>query len=121
MKAAAPKAVERAAQAALDKKARDLALLSLDGVATFTGYFLLCTGESRPQIQAIADSIQEKLGQEGLKLHHVEGYQLGEWVLLDYMDFIVHIFSPKARSFYDLERLWRPATRLPVPEDSRAG
>ncbi len=118
MKAAAPRAVERAAEAALDKKARDLALLSLDGVATFTGYFLICTGESTRQVQAIADSIQEKLAQEGLKLHHLEGYRLGEWVLLDYMDFIVHIFSPKARAFYDLERLWRPAARLPVPDEA---
>ena len=117
MKAAAPKAVERAAQAALDKKARDLTLLDLDGVATFSGYFLLCTGDSRPQVQAIADSIQEQLGSHGLKAHHVEGYQVGEWVLLDYMDFIVHIFSSKARAFYDLERLWRPAKRLPVPDD----
>ena len=117
MKAAAPKPVERAAQAALDKKARDLVLLSLDGVATFTGYFLLCTGESRPQVQAIADSIQEQLRHEGIAAHHVEGYSLGEWVLLDYMDFIVHIFSPKARTFYNLERLWRPAARLPVPDD----
>ena len=118
MKKPTPKAVERAAQAALDKKARDLTLLDLDGVATFSGYFLLCTGESRPQVQAIADSIQEQLAGQGLKAHHVEGYALGEWVLLDYMDFIVHIFSPKARAFYDLERLWRPAKRMPVPEDS---
>jgi len=117
MKNPTPKAVERAAQAALDKKARDLALLSLDGVATFTGYFLICTGDSTRQVQAIADSIQEKLREEGLKLHHLEGYQVGEWVLLDYMDFIVHIFSSKARAFYDLERLWRPAKRLPVPDD----
>ena len=116
MKKRPPKAVERAAQAALDKKARDLALLALDGVASFTGYFLLCTGESTRQVQAIADSIQEQLGQDGMKPHHVEGYPIGEWVLLDYLDFIVHIFSPKARAFYDLERLWRPAARLPVPE-----
>ncbi len=116
MKKATPKAVERAAQAALDKKARDLALLGLDGVASFTGYFLLCTGDSTRQVQAIADSIQQQLGEEGMKPHHIEGYQLGEWVLLDYLDFIVHIFSPKARAYYDLERLWRPAARLPVPE-----
>jgi ribosome-associated protein len=116
MKKPAPQAVERAAQAALDKKARDLVLLGLDGVASFTGYFLICTGESTRQVQAIADSIQERLSAEGVKPHHIEGYPLGEWVLLDYLDFIVHIFSPKARAFYDLERLWRPAARLPVPE-----
>jgi ribosome-associated protein len=116
MKEPTPKVVERAAQAALDKKARDLALLGLDGVASFTGYFLICTGESTRQVQAIADSIQKTLGEGGVKPHHIEGYSLGEWVLLDYLDFIVHIFSPKARAFYDLERLWRPAARLPVPE-----
>jgi len=116
MKKPTPKTLERAAQAALDKKARDLALLDLNGVATFAGHFLICTGESARQVQAIADSIQERLNDEGVTLHHVEGYRLGEWVLLDYVDFIVHIFSPKARAFYDLERLWRPAARLPVPE-----
>jgi ribosome-associated protein len=121
MKKATPKVVERAALAALDKKAGDLVLLDLDGVASFTGYFLICTGESTRQVQAIADSIQEQLGCEGAQAHHVEGYPLGEWVLLDYLDFIVHIFSPKARAFYELERLWRPAARLPVPDHGARG
>lgn len=107
--------VERAALAALDKKASDLVLLDLNGVASFTSYFLLCTGESTRQVQAISDWMEEQLG----KPHHTEGYSGGEWVLLDYVDFVVHVFSPRARAFYDLERLWRPAKRLPVREDKR--
>ncbi|MBI2956518.1 MAG: ribosome silencing factor [Acidobacteria bacterium] len=113
-------ALERAAQAALDKKASDLLLLDLRGVSTFTGYFLLCTGQSARQVQAISDSVEEQLSRRALLPHHVEGYPLGEWVLLDYVDFIVHVFSARARAYYDLERLWRPANRLPVPEESRA-
>ncbi|MGH9805468.1 MAG: ribosome silencing factor [Candidatus Acidiferrales bacterium] len=113
-------ALHRAAAAALDKKADDLVLLNLEGVASFTGYFLMCTGHSARQVQAIADSVEEQLGRGGLRPAHLEGYQNGEWVLLDYVDFIVHIFSESARSYYDLERLWRRAARLPVPDASRA-
>jgi len=112
-------ALHRAAAAALDKKADDLVLLNLEQVASFTGYFLLCTGHSARQVQAIADSVQEQLAHAGLRPAHLEGYRNGEWVLLDYLDFIVHIFSESARRYYDLERLWRRAARLPVPEDSR--
>jgi len=112
-------AVERAAEAALAKKASDLVLLDLDGVASFASYFLLCTGESVRQVQAISDSVEEQLSQQGVSPTHVEGYENAEWVLLDYVDFVVHVFSPKARNYYDLERLWRRAARLPVPEDKR--
>lgn len=112
-------ALHRAAAAALDKKADDLALLNLEGVASFTSYFLLCTGHSARQVQAIADSVEEQLGRAGLRPAHLEGYENAEWVLLDYVDFIVHVFSESARSFYDLERLWRRAARLPVPEAVR--
>ena len=111
--------VEQAAQAALDKKAGDLVLFDLNGVASLNGYFLLCTGESARQVQAISNEIEEQLHRRGLKPHHVEGYRHAEWILLDYVDFVVHVFSPKARAFYDLERLWRPAKRLPVPEEHR--
>jgi ribosome-associated protein len=115
----AREAVERAAEAALAKKASDLVLLDLSEVASFTSYFLLCTGESVRQVQAISDSVEEHLGRRGLSPAHSEGYENAEWVLLDYVDFVVHIFSPKARNFYDLERLWRRGARLPVPEDKR--
>lgn len=110
--------VERAARAALEKKAADVVLLDLDGSIAFTNYFLLCTGESSRQVQAIANSIEEQLKRRGTRPAQIEGYQNAEWVLLDYGDFVVHIFSPQARAFYDLERLWRRATRLPVPEES---
>ena len=112
-------AVERAARAALEKKAADLVLLDLKGVASFTRYFLLCTGLSTRQVQAISDSVDEQLVRQGIHAAHVEGYEQGEWVLLDYLDFVVHIFSLRARTYYDLERLWRRAARLPTPEDAR--
>jgi ribosome-associated protein len=115
----AREAVERAAEAALAKKAGDLVLLDLNEVASFTSYFLLCTGESLRQVQAISDSVEEQLGRQGLSPAHTEGYENAEWVLLDYVDFVVHVFSPKARRFYDLERLWRRGARLSVPEDKR--
>lgn len=111
--------VRQAARAALDKKAADLVLLDLHKVASFTDYFLLCTGLSSRQVQAISDSVGEHLAGLGLDAAHAEGYEQAEWVLLDYMDFVVHIFSPRARAYYDLERLWRRAVRLAVPEDSR--
>ncbi len=111
--------VEQAAQAALDKKAVDLVMLDLNGVASLSGYFLLCTGESSRQVQAISNGIEEHLLERGVKPHHVEGYRHAEWILLDYLDFVVHVFSPQARAFYDLERLWRPAKHLPVPEEKR--
>lgn len=111
--------VEQAVRAAQEKKAADLVLLDLQKVASFTDYFLLCTGTSARQVQAISDSVEEQLGRDGLRPAHVEGYREGEWVLLDYLDFVVHVFSPRSRAYYDLERLWRRAAHLPVPEDER--
>lgn len=112
-------AVERAAGAALDKKAADLALLDLRQLVSFTSFFLLCTGQSARQVQAISNAIEEQLAGGGIAPAHLEGYENAEWVLLDYVDFVVHIFSPQARAYYDLERLWRRAPRLPVPEEGR--
>lgn len=119
-KEATLEAVERAAQAALDKKGTDLVLLDLKGVASFTRYFLLCTGQSARQVQAISDSVEEQLSRPGIFPAHLEGYQNADWVLLDFGDFVVHVFSARARAYYDLERLWRRAARLPLPEDSAA-
>jgi ribosome-associated protein len=110
--------LEQAARAALEKKASDLVLLGMKGVVSFTDYFLLCTGASAPQVRAISDSVEEQLRRRGLRPAHSEGYEQAEWVLLDYVDFVVHVFSPRARAYYDLERLWRRAARLPVPDDS---
>ena len=105
--------VRQAIAACQDKKAEELAVLELGKHSgAFTDYFVICSGTNSRQIQAIADAVGERLGKLGLLALHVEGYQQGEWVLLDYVDLVVHIFSEKARKFYDLERLWRSAKRL---------
>ena len=104
-----------AVKAAQDKKALDLVVLDLRGLATFTDTFLLCSGTSTPQVQAITDEIESRMKEVGQRPSHVEGYQQAEWVLMDYSDLIVHIFSPKSRAFYNLERLWREAPRYDIP------
>jgi ribosome-associated protein len=106
--------VSEAVQAALDRKAIDLNLLDLKGVCSFTDFFLICSGTSSRHMQAICDAIRERLDRFGMSPAHVEGYGQAEWILLDYVDFVVHIFSEQARRYYELERLWKKATRLPV-------
>ncbi len=107
-------AVETAARAALDKKAEDVVALDLRPAASFTDYFLLASGVNQKQILAIADAVVEKLRAEGRRPDHVEGYPRQEWILLDYGTLVIHIFTRRMRSFYDLERLWGGARRLPV-------
>jgi ribosome-associated protein len=109
-----PEQVDRAIRAAEDKKAVDLVLLDLRKAAGFTDYFLIASGTNPRQIRAIADAIMEELAVDGAKPAHVEGYDRSEWVLLDYFDFIVHIFAPETRAFYSLERLWGNAERIEV-------
>ncbi len=105
--------VRRAIAACQEKKASDLAVLELGKHSgAFTDYFVICSGANPRQIQAIADAVEEQLEKTGRAPLHVEGYPQAEWVLLDYVDLVVHIFSEKARRFYDLERLWRSAKRL---------
>jgi ribosome-associated protein len=82
------------------------------GSGAFTDYFVICSGSNPRQIQAISDEVEERLSKRGLEPLHIEGYNQAEWVLLDYVDFVVHVFSDKARHFYDLERLWKSAKRL---------
>jgi ribosome-associated protein len=106
---------EIAVEAARSKKAEDIVLLKIGPANSFTDYFLICTGTNPRQVQAIADSIETTLKSEGVRAIGVEGYQSAEWVLLDYGDFVVHVFSPQARQFYALERLWKTAARLPLP------
>ncbi len=101
-----------AAHAADSKKASDISILDLSGLNSFTDYFVLCTGSNPRQIQAISDEIEAKLKAAGVTPLSVEGYQHAEWVLLDYGHFLVHVFSEKARNYYDLERLWRQATAV---------
>ena len=110
--------VRWAIEAAQDKQAVDITVLKLAGAA-FADYFLLCSGRSQPQIQAIGEAIEERLRREGVRPAHREGKPGAEWVLLDYGSFIVHIFSERARQYYDLERLWRTAERLEFPAPER--
>jgi ribosome-associated protein len=105
-----------AVEAALAKSADEVTVLDLREMGAFTEYFLLCTGFSSPQIQAIADEIDRRVAALGLRRAHREGYDKAEWVLLDYGEFVAHIFSEKARLYFDLERLWRAARRIPVAE-----
>lgn len=107
-----------AVEAAQDKQAVDVTVLKL--VGAFADYFLLASGRSQPQIKAISEAIEERLRREGLRLTHREGKPGAEWVLLDYGDFVVHIFSERARQYYDLERLWRTAERIDFPPPARA-
>lgn len=109
--------VAAAIQACLDKKAEELSILEMEkGSGAFTDYFVLCSGTNPRQVQAIADEVELRLKAEGLRPAHVEGYKQAEWVLVDYVDFVVHVFSEKARKFYDLERLWKTAKRLEPAE-----
>jgi len=110
--AVVPSDVRLAIEAAADKKANDLLVLDLRKAAGFTDFFVICSGTNSRQIRAIADSVRDTLAEAGTKPAHVEGYDRGEWVLLDYFDFIVHIFAPETRIFYGLERLWGNAERL---------
>lgn len=105
-----------AIQAAQDKKALDLILLDVREIAYFTDTFIICSGTSAPQNQAISNEIELKLKGIGRRANHIEGYKQADWILLDYGEFIVHIFSPKTRAFYDLERLWRNAPRVEITE-----
>jgi ribosome-associated protein len=110
-----PKEVARAVSAAADKKAIELVVLDLRRAAGFTDYFVVCSGQNARQIRAIADAVIDGLAADGVKPAHVEGYERSEWVLVDYFDFIVHIFAPETRLFYGLERLWGNAERIEVP------
>ncbi len=104
-----------ALNAAAEKKAFDVVVLDLREVATFTDFFVITTGANERQVQAISDEVYETLKRSGSAAARVEGYKTAEWILLDYGDFIVHVFEQKARQFYDLERLWRESKRVELP------
>ena len=111
------KQVSAAIQACLEKKAEELSILEMEkGSGAFTDYFVLCSGTNPRQVQAIADEVELQLKSAGIRPNNVEGYKQAEWVLVDYVDFVVHVFSEKARKFYDLERLWKTARRLEVSD-----
>src|SRR5271156_1306041 len=111
------KQVASAIQACLEKKAEEISILEMEkGSGAFTDYFVLCSGTNPRQVQAIADEVELRLKAADLRPAHVEGYKQADWILVDYVDFVVHVFSEKARKFYDLERLWKTAKRLEPTE-----
>jgi ribosome-associated protein len=109
-----PAQVSQALTAAADKKAEQLVVLDLRKAAGFTDFFVIASGGNARQVRAIADHVRDTLGEQGIKPSNVEGYDRSEWVLLDYFDFIVHVFMPETRAFYGLERLWGNADRIEV-------
>jgi ribosome-associated protein len=108
-----------ALHAASEKKAIDPVVLDLREIASFTDYFVILSGQNERQVQAISDEIYEQLKKAGEAAARVEGYKTAEWILLDYGDFVVHVFEQKARKFYDLERLWRASKRVELPPEFR--
>ena len=113
--------ISEAIRACLEKKAEEITVLELEqGSGAFTDYFLVCSGSNPRQVQAISDEVENRLERAGVRPNQIEGYKQADWVLLDYVDFVVHIFSEKARKFYDLERLWKSARRMkPWPAGRR--
>ena len=109
--------ISEAISACNEKKAEELTILELEkNSGAFTDYFVVCSGTNPRQIQAISDEVEGRLEKQGLRPTHVEGYKQAEWVLIDYVDFVVHIFSESARRYYDLERLWKSAKKI-EPKD----
>jgi ribosome-associated protein len=106
-----------ALQAAAEKKAINIVVLDLREIASFTDYFVIASGANERQVQAIADEVYESLKHAGAPAARIEGYKSAEWILLDYGDFVVHVFDEKARSFYDLERLWRESKPVELPAE----
>lgn len=106
-----------ALSAAGEKKAIDPVVLDLREIASFTDYFVIFSGANERQVQAISDAVYETLKKAGEAAARVEGYNTAEWILLDYGDFVVHVFEQKARKFYDLERLWRESKRVELPAE----
>jgi ribosome-associated protein len=109
---------QRAAQVATDNRAGDVVLLDLRGVTDMTDFFLIASGTSDTHVRSLGEHIMAELKKEGSPVHHVEGLEKGRWVLLDFVDFVVHIFHPTLRNFYQLERLWADAQEVPL---ERAG
>ncbi len=105
---------QRAAALCLDRKANDVVLLDLRNISSATDFFVIASGTSDTHVNAIAQHVVEELKKEGVRVHHVEGLPSGRWALLDYVDFVVHVFHPALREFYQLERLWSDADTIPV-------
>ena len=112
--------VAKVVRAALDKKALDVVVLDLRHTPAFTDFFVLCSGQNQRQVKAIVDAVEEALRAAKVRPAHIEGYERAEWVLMDYFNFIVHVFSPQTREFYSLERLWGDAKRIDVSDEPSA-
>lgn len=97
-----------------DKKAEDICVIDISEVSVLADYFLIANGNNRNQVQAMIDNVSEKLGRAGFNAKNVEGYQTGNWVLMDYGDLIVHVFDKQNRLFYDLERIWRDGKKMDI-------
>ncbi|MGA1871451.1 MAG: ribosome silencing factor [bacterium] len=110
--------VKSAANAALEKKAEDVVILDLRNICDFTDFFIICTGSTARHLSVIVDSIEEKLSSLGIKKDHLEGYPNSDWILADFSDLIVHVFTDEKREFYELEHLWGDAPRLDVVSEN---
>jgi len=108
--------VATAVKACTDKKADDITILRLDAASGLTDYFVICSGSNPRQVEAIAEAVDENLSKAGVEPTNVDGRRSENWVALDYGDFMVHVFSENARRFYDLERLWKTATRIKLAD-----
>ncbi len=111
-----PVAITATVAAARDKKADDVLVLDLRKADAFTDFFIVATGQNKRQTQAIADAVEAALRAKKQRPAHIEGYASGEWILLDYFDFVVHVFTPASRTFYGLDRLWGDAKPVALPE-----
>ena len=114
MRPALPEPVELAVAAVEDRKGLEVSVLDLRDVSDATDYFVIVSGTSDAHVRGIADVVMERLKEHGHRAHHIEGMRAGRWVLLDYVDFVVHVFHPETRQFYQLERLWGDAPELLV-------
>ena len=109
--------LSQAIRALQDHKALELKILDLQGICSFTDYFVISTGTSTRHTQAMCDAVVEELNKSGIRPAHVEGYGKAEWILVDCLNFVVHIFVESAREYFDLERLWKTARRVEAPQN----
>ncbi len=109
------------AEAAEERRGQDLTILDMRGLMTICDYFVICSGRSRLHVDAIAEEIDEQMSKLGVEPRHIEGIPDSSWVILDYLDVVVHVFEPEARGFYNLEGLWHDAARIEVPAQEGSG
>ena len=105
-----------AIQALEEKKAEDIQIIDISEISAIADYFIIANGTNRSQIQALADGVEEKLGRAGVQFKQMEGYDTANWILMDFLDIVVHIFDKDNRAFYDLERIWRDGKQIPLSE-----